>query len=486
VAFIAGTIVKSRRGGTKAVTPPSSSSSSSSSSGSSDDNDDAIPHTRRKISISPPLKGDEFEIYICYSRMHLKPGAAIDLAMQNHRLDDLVAAGRRPTQLHLHPQIQTPDTVSTSHLFPLTLLSFATILHGTHHHNPPTTHTGYTLQGTALHALNTTLSHPSSHTSDAVLLSVATLAILECLVPTSPKAYLNHMLGLERLLSLRDPTDATYTTSLSLALYKSVRHMVLFAALMTGRGCVFARREWKGVLRWACEGDEERQEQDLFDVLADCTVLGSGRDRLVREGWGDEEGFAHLRDEILRRALNLQTQLHSWRKTWASDARNAYIETRPPTPTSPDKTTLPPLSFLDFKSESAAATYMLYNTALIHVSRILSSLPSKNPTSHASQATPSPVFRTRPTPAIREISTELLGLARAGYMASERAAALDICRCVPYYAACAPVHPSPVVHLAVTTAWATLSSGEFAEGSAMVEFMRAKGREVTARGLWGS
>jgi len=473
VVFITGTIVQSRRSQTKAITPPNGNARR-------DIVDRRPAHAR--MSITPPLKGDEFEIYICYSRTHLRPGAAIDLAMQNHRLDDLVTAGRYPTQTLTHKRMV--DVSTTTNLFPLTLLSFATILYGIRHHISSTTHTGYTLHSTALQTLNRTLSHPSCHTSDAVLLSVATLAILEALVPTSPKAYLNHMLGLERLLQLRDPTDSKYTSPLSLALYKSVRHMVLFAALTTGRSCVLARREWKAVLRGCCRGEEEGWEQDLFDVLADCTVLGVGRDRLAGEVWGEEEGFRSLRDELLRRSLGLRAQLYVWKRRWESDERNVYVETRTIHRAFAPDVNPPTLTFFEFSNESVAAMFMLYNTALIHVLHILSSLSPQNPGTHHTEHPASPLFITQPTSAAHDLPPELRDPARDEYIAAERSAALNICRCIPYYSACAPIHTSPVVHWAVKTAWTTLRRDEFAEGKAMTEYLRAESREVTATVLW--
>jgi hypothetical protein len=405
--------------------------------------------------------------------------------MQNYALSDLVATGRNLTSSPSPPQNPLSDkntSTPTSQLFPLTLLSFATILFGTQHKVSPTTHTGYTLHITALHALNTTLSHPSSHTSDAVLLSIITLAIQECLVPTSPKAYLNHMLGLGRLLELRDPTDPLQTSPLSLSLYKASRHMVLFAALKTRRSCVFARKEWKIVLRSCVVGDEENREQDLFDVLADCTVLQVGCDRLAT--WTEEDGFEELRDETVRRGLGLRSQLVAWRLRWADGERRKGAKKQ----SVREKKEVEIVDQRESEAEIQEASMealpllMLYDTALIHVFRILSSITPTRP--NVQQPSPQTTSTSPRTTAATEAQTphELSTRAREGYIAAERAAALDVYRHITRLGAQA--RTSAISHVAVTTAWATLQRDADADGGALMDSLRAKSREVTAMGLF--
>jgi hypothetical protein len=480
-AFIAGKIVSSRRSPPKATTITTSSHKWKVTHG-----DVVVRPSNYHVAISAPLQGDEFELYICYSRTHLRRGAAVDAAMQNYAMSDLVAAGRNlASSPALDKVIPRPkDSRSTSDLFPLTLLSFATILFGTQHKAPPTTHTGYTLHSTALHALNTTLSHPSSHTSDAVLLSIITLAIQECLVPTSPKAYLNHMLGLARLLELRDPTDPLQTSPLSLSLYKASRHMVLFAALKKRRSCVFARREWKAALRSCVVGDEENHEQDLFDVLADCTVLQVGCDRLTT--WTDEYGFEGLRNEMVRRGLGLRSQLMAWRLRSADGSKKAQAGKAPKATTmtseiedadrnaSPDE--------VEAASAEASPLLMLYDTALIYVFRILSSITLVRLDVEQGSSPTATISSKDSTTSNTQIPHELSPRAREGYTAAERAAAIDVYRHISRLGAQA--RTSAISHMAVTTAWATLQRDTDVDGGAMMENLRARGREVTATGLF--
>jgi hypothetical protein len=473
-AFIAGRIVPSRRSPPKGIANTLKVTHG----------DVAVRPSNYHAAISAPLQGDEFELYICYSRTQLRRGAVVDAAMQNYALSDLVAAGRNltssPAPHKAIPQSKTAQ--STSDLFPLTLLSFATILFGTQHKAPPTTHTGYTLHSTALHALNTTLSHPSSHTSDAVLLSIITLAIQECLVPTSPKAYLNHMLGLGRLLELRDPTDPLQTSPLSLSLYKASRHMVLFAALKTRRSCVFARREWKAALRSCVVGDEETREQDLFDVLADCTVLQVGCDRLTN--WADEDGFEGLRDEMVRRGLGLRSQLVAWRLRCADGEGKAKAGKEAITTTRTSGAEVADLDEHADGVDEASPLLMLYDTALIHVFRILSSItPTRLDVEQLSSPTVT-ISSKESTMTDTQIPYELSPRAREGYTAAERAAAIDVYRHMSRLGAHA--RTSAISHMAVTTAWATLQRDADADanGGTLLDSLRARSRAVTATGLF--
>ncbi|KAF2679469.1 hypothetical protein K458DRAFT_375001 [Lentithecium fluviatile CBS 122367] len=458
--FIVGNIVGSRRRRNAAVTSPSRNARSKSPASLRIDVRERIAN--RLMAIAPPLKGNEFEVYICYSRTQLRSGAAIDLAMQKTHLSDLVTAGT-------HPSITNNNTQT----FPRAILGFATILFGTQHRHPPITHKGYTLHGAALKQLNHALSIPNCHAQDEVLLSVATLAILECLVPTGPKTYLSHMIGLEKLLGLRNPE--VFCSPLSLELYKSVRHMLIFASLFTGRPSILARPEWKKVLRASCREDE-LQEQDLFDVLADCTVLAAARNRLMADLQACADGSIDLRARKERGALSLKRRLRAWRKRWSSDEKNAYSETV--MASCQESSTPTPLTFFDFATERAAILFMFYNTTLIHVLRILSSLLPKTPSAPSDQTLSESTSRDdRPSRSVWEIE-------RDDYIAAESSAAINVCRCVPYYTPFAQKHTSPIVHWAVKTAWETLTNLESAEGNAMMGYLSTKIREVTPAGLW--
>ncbi|KAF2190115.1 hypothetical protein K469DRAFT_699711 [Zopfia rhizophila CBS 207.26] len=419
--------------------------------------------------LSALLRGNEHEIYICYTRKHLRRGGPVDLALQEIQLGDIITAG---------------TTTENGRIFHQAVLSFAIIFFGTQHGQAYITNQGYAMHGVALKQLNHVLSDPICYTCDEVILSVVTLAMLECLVPTGPKYYLRHMIGLERLLELRDPSS--YCSPKSSELYKSVRHMILFASLRTGKPSILARAEWKTVLRANCS-DEELQEQDLYDVLADCTVLVAERDNMLANWELDLERGTHQRDKIKRRALPLLTHLRAWRKRWDSDGRNSYFETsaafarlQPMQESRGDDSPHFPTIF-EFSNDSAATMLMFYNTTLIYVLQVLASLPLENFGIHSNQSF---IQNTLQDAGYLD---DLWKHTKYEYIAAERLAALEVCRCIPYYLvrkSRLDSDSSPVVHWAVTTAWMTLRGNESAEGRWMMDLLNRKSREVIAKGLW--
>ena len=159
--------------------------------------------------------------------------------------------------------------------------------------------------------------------------------------------------------------------------------------------------------------------------------------------------------------MRLLTRLSAWRKGWESDARNSRFEVPTPFAKLGLMQESRGLEFqscstvYEFSHVSAAATLMFYDTTLIYVLRNLTPLPSQQ--------------------------------AKGQYSAAERSAALEICRCIPYYSlqqSRSNSEHSPLVHWAVTSAWTTLSGDESAEGRCMKDLLNTKGREVAVKGVW--
>lgn len=420
----------------------------------------------RQIPRSASLRGMEFEVYICYGRKYLRRGGPIDLALQNTQLSEIIAAG---------------TTTANGQIFHQAILSFGIILFGAQHGQAHITDRGYAMHGVALKQLNRALSDSKCYTSDEVILSVAALAILECLEPTGPKNYLKHMIGLEKLLELRGPSS--YCSPISPELYKSVRHMIIFASLRTGKASILARAEWKKVLRINCS-DKEMQEQDLFDVLADCTVLIAERDNMLADWESDLERSTYQRDRIKQRALILLTHLCAWRKRWDSDGRNSYFETSAafarlePMQEPWGDGSQPLLTFFEFSNESAAIMLMFYNTTLIYVLRVLASLPLEKLSVDSNQS-----FIQNTSLDARYLG-DLWKHTKDEYIAVERAAALEVCRCIPYYSvrkSRLDSDSSPIIHWAVTTAWMTLCGNESAD-ERMIDLLNP----IIAKGLWAA
>ena len=388
--------------------------------------------------------------------------------LQKSQLSDIVSAG---------------TFTANGQVFHQAFLGFAMIVFGTEHEQSYITDQGYATHGLALKQLNQTLCDPKCYTRDDVILSVATLAILECVVPTGTKNYLSHMIGLERLLELRDPRS--HCAPESCELYKSVRHMILFASLRTGKPSILAREEWKTILRANCT-DEELQEQDLYDVLADCTILAAQRDKTSANLELDPERATHQQDKLKRRALDLLSHLRAWRKRWDSDESNSYCETSAalagvePTQKALVDDSPTTHTIFKFSNESAAVMFMLYNTTLIFVLRILASLSLQNLDIHSKQ---------QPLLQDAGYSDDLWNYTKHEYLAAEGLAALEVCRCIPYYAirkSRLDTDCSPVVHWAVTTARATLCGNESTAGRWVMDLLKDKGREVVAKALWAA
>ncbi|KAF3904880.1 hypothetical protein ABW20_dc0106900 [Dactylellina cionopaga] len=464
ITFVEGTIVKSRR--SERTTTLSAPARPVLKSGVVD----AGP-ADRQVTLPAQLKprGDEVEIYICYSRKNLRRGAAIDLVLEKTHPSEVVATG---------------VTESDNKIFHQAILSFGTLLFGYQHHQANIISRGYALHGVALKHLNEALSDSKCYTRDEVILCVATFAILECLVPTGSKNFLKHMIGLERLLELRGP--GSYCSPISGELYKSVRHMIIFASLRTGKPSILAKKEWEQCLRECCS-EKEIQEQDLFDILADCTVLIAERNNMLTNWDLNLESCIRRRDKIERRALKLLAHLRGWKARWDSDETNVYTET----PTSITGVELiqtssddnpPPLSFFKFSSDASAIMLMFYNTTCICVLNILTSLPFEivNIDTGSSLAQDSPQ-EVEPKDKL-EIPT------RDQYATAEWLAALEVCRCIPYYSERSRRHSvadgSPIVHWAITTAWMTLARNEPAGGRRIMDQLDATCEGMVAKGVW--
>jgi hypothetical protein len=114
----------------------------------------------------------EIQIYICYTRKYLLRGGPIDLASQDLQLSDIYTAA---------------DTEDNTHLLHRAILTLAITFFGAQHRSSSIQTRGYIMHGKILKQLNATLSDPHCYLRDDVLLSVVTLALLECFVPTGRK-----------------------------------------------------------------------------------------------------------------------------------------------------------------------------------------------------------------------------------------------------------------------------------------------------------
>jgi hypothetical protein len=367
------------------------------------------------------------EIYIMFARSHLAKDGPVDLSLRELQSMDIARLGANSL-----------TECQTAHL--RAVLSFATIFFGMKHRQADITQQGLLSHGATLKQLNRALLDPKCHEFDEVIVSVTTLAIQETLVPSGPNHFLNHMSGLEKLIALRDPR--LHCSPKTVDLYRCLRHMLLFAALGTGRPTILARHEWKMMLRQCCTHEEQLQEQQLYDVLADCSVLASERDKLFTSRIDSGEDIDGQVEIIRNSAEHLCEQLQGWRRHWGANPANAYVEIPAHSSIQFENIGMGAPSIapteLVFANITSALMLMLYNIALINLLKILVSLPSPQ-----RQATP-----------------------RDDLVAVAHSAVMDLCRCMPN-----PtnddfrkeLHASPVVHWAIQTARMMLQGDESAD-----------------------
>jgi hypothetical protein len=374
---------------------------------------------------SVPLSNSPEDTYIIFARNHLDPNGPMDAALRELQAIGLTRYGATP------PRVESQK----AHL--QAVLSFATIFFGRQNNYFAIAQDGYVRHGATLQQLNRALSAPDCHTSDDIIVSVITLAVQEMLVPTGSGLFLNHILGLEKFLALRDPQ--VYCSPRSVGLYKCLRHMLLFAALSSGRSTILAKPQWKAVLMQSCENEEESMEQQLYDVLADCSVLMVELRRIQ----GDEDArVKHLREAVEL----LREQLRDWRLRWDADESNAPLELC----TFPQPGIVPQPTDLVFPKTRSALRLILYNAALLYVLHILSSLPDQQ---HF----------------------------RKDYAAASHSAILEICRSIPSTSdmqSCAAMHGSPVVYIAVDIACKVLRGNDTGEGRMLVGMLSRKSTGV--------
>ncbi|KAH5426705.1 hypothetical protein HBI47_117570 [Parastagonospora nodorum] len=396
-------------------------------------------------SMTPPIRmlGDPQEICIMFTRSHLAQGGPVDITLQELQSKDL-------------PLLETNSATAcrTAHL--RTVQSFATIFFGTKHKQPEITQRGYIQHGATLQQLNRALTEPHCYRYDEIIQSVMTLAIQETLVPSGANLFMKHMQGLEKLLALRDPD--LYSPPSTVSLYKCLRHMLLFASLIGGTPSILARPDWKEMFHRHCANDKEEQEQQLYDFLADCSVLASKRDALLKETTRSD-GVTSDFDEVQRDALHLGDQLRAWRAEWAIDPTNAYVEISSSSVQphgQPEDISVPPSpTDLQFSNIKCALTLMLYNIALLYLLKVLTSLPT-DPRQEESQT---------------------------AYIKAAHSTVLDVCRIMP-----GPfntewqkeLHASPVVHWAVESARMILQGDESAEAKWLTDMLDRKSGKTLA------
>ena len=405
------------------------------------------------------LRFSEYQVYVCYLRQNLYPNGPVDRGLQKLDVSDLEVS-RDPARREGTP------------LFYQAALTFAILLFGARHKQTQIIAEGYDMHGVTLRRLNKALSIPGCHTSDEIINVIVIMAMLEMYMPSGPQNWLKHMLGLERMLELRDPGSLIYASSQTLELYKGVRHMILLAALRNRTPSIFARPRWKAVLRTELSL-ETPQEQDLHDVLADCSVLTAASDEIARI-WDPYDANCMQRlEQITTTAMNLLASLSMWKEQWDSDALNTRtIETD----FEAFRAGAPPLlqTIYRFYDDTVTRMFMLYNTALIHVLHIMAATEGFQSNAHMSSSMGPDMHAHVP---------------RTGTKAAIYAAGIETARSILEYMRHRSLRgdkyfPSPIVQWAVLTAWEALGRNESPEGRWMMRFLSSNDKYAIAKVAW--
>ncbi|KAI4624221.1 uncharacterized protein J4E87_005720 [Alternaria ethzedia] len=406
IVFVQGKIVKSRRSQklkSKAADPPVTTvwkrQEVEESTSESPEHRFDLPEIRPKF--------NDKEVCICYARRHLLPNGPIDLGLQELQPSDIVTDNYAARG-------------ASSPLFVQAALSFATLFFGAQHHQSGILAEGYAIHGVALKRLNQALSQPERRMHDDVIVSVILLAMLELFMPTGPRNWLKHMLGMEQLLALRDPSSLVHASFRTLELYKAASDELF--KLQHASGLSYIQR---------------RQE---MQCKADGTLVF----------------------------------LRAWKRRWDSNEENVHIEEECLDPTS---TQISPRIIYRFMSDSVARMLMLYNTAFIYTLRVMATLGSKTngtqdiPSDHIQGGTGADVVtESSYYPAIHAAGLNI-ACCITDYLQHKRARGeTDFV--------------SPMVQWAVITAGQALGGEESPDGKWMVSLLKGDAMYTIAKRAW--
>ncbi|KUJ12635.1 uncharacterized protein LY89DRAFT_785948 [Mollisia scopiformis] len=366
------------------------------------------------IPSSPDLRGFDIQVYISYTSRVLLRGGPVDLALQELHLSDIEAAS---------------DSTSDQFILHRAILSLAIIFFGTHQHVLHIQDRGYALYGKTLKQLNEVLSSPLCHLRDDVLISVVTLVLLEFFVPTGPKYYIKHILGLEKLLELRG--SRMWSCKEYIPICGGIRRLLLFSSLNMRRPSILATAEWRQI-PWNENTEWDQDESFLFNALADITVFQAEHDHVQQTFCAQLGSFSPQRDILVQKARRLLDELWAFKRGW--NERNQRCSNR----------------------GLMSIIPILYHTALVYDLQILASLST--------------------LPEWRE-----------NFSFAARRAALNICHYIPYllsHKEKLDTATLTIVHLAVKSAVSTFPGKSSFARACIVSLIKSRDKGVVAKGLW--
>lgn len=282
----------------------------------------------------------EDDICVAYTKKNLLRGGSVELACE--MIEWKPGAGDLTTEPGLD-------------LLRKAVLSLSVTFFGSQHRQKKITRRGYQQYGEVLRQLNSHLSQPHLQTTDETILTVLTCMLLEIFLPTGPNNFLKHVRGIEAILDLRGPpVSATETTS---TIFHGLRVLSIIGGLAQSRPSIYAREEWKSIPP-LFTGEATLIRHEIFQILADCTLLMSAREKVAVDS-GSPEAYQALLANAHIALEKLKALFPRWER---------YNERKM------DETTSGIGKELRIANHASATTYMLYNAAYMCILRIIHSL----------------------------------------------------------------------------------------------------------------
>lgn len=278
----------------------------------------------------------EDDICVAYTRKHLMRGGCVEVAC------DIVQ------RIGISDSAMEPGL----DLLRNAILGLSAAFYGNQYRQKVLTDRGYRTYGKVLRQLNAHLAQPHLQTTDETILTAMTCMILEIFVPTGPDNFLEHVRGIEAIISQRGPP--TSPSGVNPAMITGIRLLCIVGALVQQRPSIWAKQEWRNIPPpHTDEGSLLRHEMLL--ILADCTVLMKNSKRpSINVARGEE---LHRKISLLRQYMENLKVIHArWERHNASMLSDDV--------SSPSKDPI-------IANHASATTYMLYNTTFICILRIM-------------------------------------------------------------------------------------------------------------------
>lgn len=207
----------------------------------------------------------------------------------------------------------------------------------------------------SLGRLNQALGDTLAVTTDDTLLAIMILFLYEMLVLSSHNAWIDHALGLGRVIESRGPES--FSEPAQRLLFESNRFIIILASLAASKPTFLSRQEWKRQ-PWASNPDEKTRLHHLLDMFAD---LATFKALLVNRS---DNSPTLLIINAIKQTVH---SLRSWRAAWDAVSLLDVAEVQNQSPES--RTMLP--TVLRFTSMYTANTLCLYDAIIIQAVRLL-------------------------------------------------------------------------------------------------------------------